>query len=143
MTNMRVQRYLDEWILKTTVASEVSSNNDIEVTTSDDDSDDAYISTDETKIVAKVVALDLKTLVQTNLCSNCNVSVSIENELAWCNNCNNVSAQSACKSKAYLGLVALKDNDQSKLHIDVSHSTIERKFDLFLSNAAKKSLFAS
>ena len=64
-----------------TVASEVSSNNDIEVTTIDDDGDDAYISTDETKIVAKVVALDLKTLVQTNLCSNCNVSVSIENNL--------------------------------------------------------------
>ena len=123
------------------VISEVSSNNDIEVTTSDDDdddddddNDDAYISPD----VAKVVTLDLKTFVQTYLCSNCNVSVSTENGLAWCNNCDNVSAQSACKSKAYLGLVVLKDNDQSRLHIDVSHWTIERKFDLSLSNTAQK-----
>ena len=50
-----------------TVTSKVSSNNDIEVTTSDDDDDDddACTSPDETKIVAKVEALDLKTLVQT------------------------------------------------------------------------------
>ena len=49
------------------VISEVSSNNDIEVTTSDDDDDDddAYTSPDETKTVAKVEALDLKTFVQT------------------------------------------------------------------------------
>ena len=87
MTNMWVQRYLDERILKTTETSEISSNNDIEVAKSDDD-DDVYISLDETKILTKVVALDLKTLVQTYLCSNCNVSVSIENGLAWCNNCN-------------------------------------------------------
>ena len=32
----------------------------------------------------------------------------------------------------------LKDNDQSKLHIDVSHSIIERKFDLSHSNTAQK-----
>ena len=51
-----------------TVTSKVSSNNDIEVTTSDDDDDDdddAYTSPDETKTVAKVEALDLKTFVQT------------------------------------------------------------------------------
>ena len=103
MTNMPVQRYLDGRILKTNATSEVSSNNDIEVTTSDDDDDDdVYISPDETKIVAKVVALYLKTLVPTYLCLNCNVSVSIENGLVCGNNCNNVSAQSTCKSKAYL-----------------------------------------
>ena len=93
MTDMRVQRYLGERIMKTTLTSEVSCNNDIEVTTNDDD---AYISTIETKIdVAKVVAVDLETLAQTYLCLNCNVSVSIKNGLTWCNNCNNVSAQSA------------------------------------------------
>ena len=35
MTNMRVQRYLDEQILKMTITSEVSSNNDNKVTTID------------------------------------------------------------------------------------------------------------
>ena len=133
MTKMRVQRYLDERIMKANVTYEVSSHNDIEVTTSgdddDDDNDDVYISPDETKIAAKVMALYLKTLFQTYLCSNCNV--------AWCNNFN-VSTQSACKLKAYLRLTVLKDNDQPKLHIDVSHSRIERKFDLSLSNTAQK-----
>ena len=74
---------------------------------------DVYISPNETKIVAKVVAADLKTLAQTYLCSICNVSFSIENGLAWCNNCNNASAQSACKAKTYLGSSILKDDDQS------------------------------
>ena len=140
MTKMRVQRYLDERIMKANVTY---SHNDIEVTTrgddddDDDDDDDVYISPDGTKIAAKVMALYLKTLFQTYLCSNCNVSVSIENGLAWCNNFN-VSTQSACKSKAYLRLAVLKDNDQLKLHIDVSHSRIERKFDLSLSNTAQK-----
>ena len=86
MTNMQVQRYLDERILKTALTSEVSSNDDIEVTAIDDD---VYISPNETKFVAKVVTADLKTLVQTNLCSIFNVSFSIENGLPWCNNCNN------------------------------------------------------
>ena len=63
--------------------------------------DDIYISPNETKIVVKVVAADLKTLVQPNFCSIRNVPFSIENGLAWCNNCNNVSAKSACKSKVY------------------------------------------
>ena len=91
MINMQVQRYLDERILKMTETSKLSSNNDIKVKKSDDDHN-RYTSPDETKIVAKVVALDLKSLVQIYLCSNCNVSVSIKNGLAWCNNCNNVSA---------------------------------------------------
>ena len=93
MTNMQVQRYLDERILKTALTSEVSSNDDIEVTAIDDD---VYISPNETKFVAKVVTADLKTLVQTNLCSIFNVSFSIENGLAWCNNCNN------CFSKKFM-----------------------------------------
>ena len=63
---------------------EVSSNNDIEVTTYGDD--DVYISSDETKIVSKIIAVDLKTLAHTYSCSNYNASVSIENGLAWCNN---------------------------------------------------------
>ena len=52
----------------------------------------------------------------------------------------NVSAKSACKSKAYLGLVALKDNHQSESHIDVSSSIRERNFDLVVSNTAQKGI---
>ena len=100
-TNKQVQRYLDEQTPKITLTSEVCSDKDIEVTKNDDD---IYIFPSQTNIFAKFVALDLKTLAQTYLYSICNVSVSIENGLTWCNNCNNVSAQSTCKSKAYLGL---------------------------------------
>ena len=125
MTNMRVQRYLDERIVKTTLISEVSLNGDIEVTANDDI---VYILfTNETKIVAKVVTADLKTLAQTYLCSICNMSFSIENELGWCINCNNVSFTTNT------GSYILKDDDQSKLHICVFHSIIQRKSDL-LSN---------
>ena len=103
--------------------------------------DDVYNSSNQTKIVAKAVAVDLKTLVQTNLCSICNVSFSIENGLAWCNNYNNVSAKSACISKVYLGSSILKDDEQSKLHIIVFHLIIERKFDLPLSNTTQNVIF--
>ena len=37
MTNMHIQRYLDERILKITLTSEISSNDDIEVRKIDDD----------------------------------------------------------------------------------------------------------
>ena len=107
------------------------SNNDIEVTAN---YDEVYISFNGSRYI---VAADLKTLTQTYLCSICNVSFSIESGLAWCNNYDNVSAQSACKSKAYLGLSMLKDNDQWKLHISVFHSIIERKFDLPRSNTVQ------
>ena len=65
-------------------------------------SDGVYISPNDTRIVAKVMTADLTALAQTYLCYICNVSVSIENGLVCGNNCNNVSAQSTCKSKAYL-----------------------------------------
>ena len=134
MTNMQVQRYLNERILKTTLISEVSSNDNIEITANDDD---VYISPNETKIVAEVVLVDLKTLAQTYLCSICNVLFSIDSGIAWCNNCSNISAQSACKSKAYLRSWILKNDDQSKLHISVFYSVIVWKFDLPLSNTAQ------
>ena len=117
-------------ILKTTLTSEVSSNNDIEVTVNDDD---IYISPNDTKIVDKDVAADLETIAQSYFCSIYNMSFSIQNGIAWCNDCNNISAQSTCKSKVYLGSSIVKDDDQSKLHITVFHSIIERKFDLPLS----------
>ena len=95
-----------------------------------------------TKIVAKVVAVDLQTLAQTYMCSICKVSVSIENGLAWCNNCNNVQDKvnlnvQTCKLKAYLELSVLKDGDQSRLQM--AHSIIERKFDLSLQILHRKS----
>ena len=65
MTDMQVQRYLDERILETILTSEISSNNDTEITAIDDD---VYISPNETKTVAKVVAEDLEILAQTYLC---------------------------------------------------------------------------
>ena len=67
-----------------------------------------------------------------------NVWVSAENGLAWCHN---VLAQSACKSKAHIGLSVLRYDDQSKLHIDVTHSIIERNVDLSSSDAAQKVIF--
>ena len=80
---------------------------------------------------------NLKTLSQNYLCSICNLSFSIENGLAWCNNFNNVSAQDECKSKAYLRSSIRKDNDHLKLRISVFHSILEGKFDLPLSNTAQ------
>ena len=80
MTNLPVQRYLDERTLITTLTSEVCSDKDIEVTKNDDD--DIYIFPNETNVFAKFVAVDLKRLAQPYLWSICNVSVSIENGLA-------------------------------------------------------------
>ena len=40
MTNIQVQTYLDERVPKTTITSEVSSDNDIERTINDDYDDD-------------------------------------------------------------------------------------------------------
>ena len=72
------------------------------------------------------------------MCSICKVSVSTENGLAWCNNCNNVQDKVHVNRKE---LSVLKDDDQSRLQM--AHSIIERKFHLSLQILHRKSLFAS
>lgn len=90
------------------------------------------------KVVGKIVSIDSNTLNQSYLWSMCNVQVCIKNGLAPCNACNNGSTQSVCNFKSKVGLVIHQEEDQSKLHNNVPHSIVEKKFDTSLSNVKNK-----
>lgn len=60
---------------------------------------DVVIESYETQIEAKVLKIDMKTLVATFLCPECTSQVDIENKLPLRNNCENVSLKSLRKKK--------------------------------------------
>ena len=81
LSKMRVQKYQEEPVLKSTENSKAVENGALDLIKNDDDDNDASIN--ETKMVAKVVTIDLKTLGQTYQCAECNAPVTIQAGLAW------------------------------------------------------------
>ena len=138
LSKMRVQKYQEERVLKSTENSEAVENGALDLIKNDDDDNDASIN--ETKMVAKVVTIDLKTLGQTYQCAECNAPVTIQAALAWCQACDNVSSQSVCKAKAFVNASIVSDTDHSRYHIKIAHSLIEKKFDIIISNVPKKDI---
>ena len=138
ITKMRVQKYQDNRVLKSTENTEVSENKVLDLVKTDEDNVDVSVS--ETKMAAKVVSIDLKTLSETYQCSECNAPVVIRSGLAWCDACSHVSTQSVCKSKAFVSLGVVTDSDPSRYPIRISHSLIEKKFDFVISNTTSEDI---
>ena len=91
---MRVQKYMNDRILKSTESTKVSKNDDVAIFVTDEElSAFSY----EKTVKAKVVSIDLKTLAQIYLCPVCSAPVSINNAVAWCEKCDNASSQSQCE----------------------------------------------
>ena len=63
LSKMRVQKYQEERVLKSTENSEAVENGALNLIKNEDDDNDSSIN--ETKMVAKVVTIDLKILGQT------------------------------------------------------------------------------
>ena len=78
-TNMRVQKYPDERVLKAILTKEILVKQTIGLKKSDGG---INVCAKDTKIVGKIVSIDLETLNQTYFCSICNVPVFIEIGLA-------------------------------------------------------------
>ena len=98
-TKMRVQKFMNE-------TTKVSKN-------------DVVAFCYEKSVKAKVVSTDLKTLTQIYLYPVCSAPLSINNAVAWCKECNNVSSQSQCKSIADMKMVILDESGQLGSTIDV------------------------
>ena len=99
---MRVQKYMNDRILKSTETTKVSKNDDVAIFVTDEE---LSAFSHEKTVKAKVVSTDLKTLAQTYLCPARSAPVSINNPVAWCEKCDNASSQSQCKSKADVKMV--------------------------------------
>ena len=85
---MRVQKFMNDRILKSTETTKVSKNDDVAIfVTNEELSALSYGKT----VKAKVVSIDLKTLTQTYLCPVCSAPVGINNAVAWCEKCDNAS----------------------------------------------------
>ena len=130
LTKMRVQKYHDQRILKSTEGTQVTKNPALGFVKTKDDNE---VKNNEFSIKGKITSIDLKTLKQTYQCSECNSPVSIVKKLGWCENCNHVSTQSACKSRALLN-VGVTADDCTKYCVHIPHALIEEKFKVTMVN---------
>ena len=132
---MRIQKFMNDRILKSTKTIKVSKNDDVAIFVTDEElSAFSY----EKTVKARVVSIDLKALTQTYLCPVCSAPVSINNAVAWCEKCDNASSRSQCKSKADVKMVILNESGQLRSTIDVPHALIEKSINLAVSNTPKK-----
>ena len=123
---MRFQKFMNDCILKSTEITKVSKNDVTIFITHDELSAFSY----EKTVKTKVVAIDLKTLVQTYLCPVCSAPVSINNVVAWCEKGDNASSQSQCKSKIDVKMLILNESGRLRFTIDVLHALIEKSINL-------------
>ena len=108
---MRVQKYMNDRLLKSTEPSTVVEieNSGTEV------AKDEVVESNKTQTEAKIVKIDMKPLVATFLYPECNPQVDIKNAAPSCNNCKIVSLKNMSKEKAsvqmivtYVGKVSFK-----------------------------------
>ena len=132
---MRVQKFINDRILKSTETTKVSKNDVIAIFVTDKElSAFSY----EKTLKAKVLSIDLKTMTQKYLCPVCSAPVSINNAVAWCEKCDNASSQSQCQSKADVKMVILNESGQLRSTIDVPHALIGKSINLAASNTPQK-----
>ena len=106
---MRVQKFMNDRILKSTETTKVSKNDDVAIFVTDEGlSSFSY----EKTLKVEFVSVDVKTMTQTYLCPVCRASVSIINAVAWWKRCDNASLQSQCKSKADVKMIILNESGQ-------------------------------
>ena len=134
---MRVQKFMNDHILKSTETTKISKNDNVAISvTGEELSAFSY----EKTVKAKVISIDLKTLTQTYLSPVCSAPVSINNAVAWCEKCDNALSQSQCKSKADVKMVILDESGQLRSTINVPHALIEKSINLVVSNTPKKDI---
>ena len=90
---MRVQKHMDEKLTKSTETSTglKSQNTGLDVT------EDETAEPDQTQTDAKIVLVDMKTLIPMYFCQLFNSQVEIENATVGCNNSENEALKSPCK----------------------------------------------
>ena len=93
---MRVQKFMNDRVLKSTETTKVSKNDAAIFVTDEELSAFSH----EKTVNTKVVSIDLKSLTQTYLLPVCSAPVGINSAVTWYKKCNNASFQSQCKSKA-------------------------------------------
>ena len=134
---MRVQKFMNYRILKSTETTKVSKNDDVAIFVTDEElSAFSYKKT----VKAEVVSIDIKTLTQTYLCPVCSAPVNTNYAVTWCEKYDNASLQSQCKSKADVKMVMLTKSGLLRSTIDVPHALIEKSINLAVSNTPKKDI---
>ena len=115
---MGIQKFMNNRILEFTESTIITENNiNIELT-----NDELNASPFEKNVNAKIVKIDVKTLIQIYLCSTCNTKVTIHNSVGWCDIFENDESQSECKLKTDVKVVILDEKDQMKYYISVQHN---------------------
>ena len=137
LKKMRIQKFMNNRILKPTESAIVTENSNINIELTDDE---LNASPFEKIVNAKIVKIDAKTLIQIYLCPTCNTKVIINNAVGWCDICKNAESQSECKLKTDVKIVILDERDQMKYYIFVPHSLIEKSINVSVSNTWEKAI---
>ena len=75
-TKLRIQKFMDNRVLKTTETTTVTQNDKANIEEMDDE---LNASTFQKYVKAKIVKIDGKTVIQTYVCSTCSSPVNISN----------------------------------------------------------------
>ena len=130
LTKVRIQKFMDHRVLKTTETTTVTQNGKANIEVTDDE---LSASTFQKNAKAKVVKIDGKTVIQTYLRSTCNSPVNSSNAVGWCD----VSSQNECKLKTDVEMTVLDESEQLRFSISVMHKVIEKLFNISVCSATK------
>ena len=134
---MRVQKFMNDCILKSTDTAMVSKNDYVAIFVTDEElSAFSY----EKTVKAEVLSIDLKTMTQPYLCHVCSAPVSINSAAALCEGCDNASSLSQCKLKTDVKMVILNESGQLRSTINAPHGLIEKPINFAVSNTPKKDI---
>ena len=134
---MRVQKFMNDCIMKSTETTKVSKNDDVAIFVTDEE---LNAFSYERPVKAEFFFIDLKTLTQIYLCPVCSAPVSVNNAVAWCERCDNASSQTQCKSKADVKMVMLNESGKLRSTINVPHALIEKSSNFAVLNLPKRIL---
>lgn len=120
LSDLRVQKFDDIRVLKSTETSKAIKNSELKIEASKEE----LLFTERTVIMAKIVSINMQSFEVILSCPHCKADVTITNNLAWCE-CENVSTEEACSKSANLKLT-VQDENAVKTNITVPHAIVQQ-----------------
>ena len=152
---VRVSKYSENRILKTTDSSKIEEIEDLDLTLTDTE----IVEASENKINGKIVSIDIKSLEVKKLCPTCKAEVKPDNNIVICDSCQNMTLPEECIDNSSVGFV-VEENVTKTRHpatatlkqiiewfcveteekIEIAHAMLGAKVIVVLNNGIAQSL---
>ena len=100
---LRVQKFMKKCLLNSAETSPALSITNLGIQVIEDEA----VESEESRIQTKVVNIDMKTLVKTFLCPECDSQVEIKNANGCCKHSESVASKRLCNEKASVKMVVI------------------------------------